>query len=171
MPILSQELSPSSSPQSQIPENLRHLSCDGSCLKNPGGALGWAAVDGQGNLAAGGSLPPGSEGRTSNIAELRALHAAIILLPAGHCNGCLIESDSTYAINAITQGYEPAKLRGWKTAERKPLANLKLIQEVRAQLELRPGLQILHVKSHSDNWLNDLADSHASTFALAANKT
>ena len=44
------------------------VSTDGSCLRNPGGAIGWAWVD-----HAGGSASGGAPSGTNQVAELTAV--------------------------------------------------------------------------------------------------
>ena len=125
-----------------IPDNLRLLSADGSCLRNPGGAIGWAVVDCDGAFVAG-SGAAAAEDHTNNIAELLALKAAMELLPIGDCAGCQLESDSQYAINSVTSWYLPTEARGGKTSAKKLRANDQLIRATRAALELRPGLELV----------------------------
>ena len=61
----------SSGPDGGPPQEEQHVitvSTDGSCLRNPGGAIGWAWVD-----HAGGSASGGAVSGTNQIAELMAV--------------------------------------------------------------------------------------------------
>lgn len=52
------------------------VSTDGSCLRNPGGAIGWAWVNHEGPSMSGGEASG-----TNQIAELRALFEAVVAHP------------------------------------------------------------------------------------------
>ncbi len=85
------------------------VSTDGSCLRNPGGAIGWAWVNHEGPSASGGE-----RSGTNQIAELRALLEALRAHPGS--DPMIIESDSQYAIKCASEW-----LPGWKRkAGRRP---------------------------------------------------
>ena len=62
------------------------VSTDGSCLKNPGGAIGWAWVNHTGPSASGGA-----QVGTNQIAELRAVLEAVRAHPGA--DPLIIESE------------------------------------------------------------------------------
>ena len=80
------------------------VSTDGSCLRNPGGAIGWAWANHDGSSASGGH-PAG----TNQIAELMAVLEAIRSHPGDQ--PLVIQADSQYAIKCasawITRGWSP----------------------------------------------------------------
>ncbi|MCL1899013.1 MAG: ribonuclease HI [Promicromonosporaceae bacterium] len=132
------------------------VSTDGSCLKNPGGAIGWAWVDHQdGHFDSGGA----AEG-TNQIAELIAILRAVEAHPGEA--PLLIESDSQYAIKSATEWLPGWKRKGWRTAAGKPVQNLELIKALDAAISARPGpVRFRWVRGHVGNLFNERADELA----------
>ena len=99
---------------------------DGSSLGNPGPA-GWAWVVSEDCWDAGG-WPSG----TNNLGELNAvLELLKATAQAGRAHEELhILADSQYAINVISKWSPGWKKRGWVKADKKPIKNLELIQEI-----------------------------------------
>ena len=62
------------------------VSTDGSCLSNPGGAIGWAWINHDGTFDSGGAVSG-----TNQVAELTALLQAVRAHPGAE--PLLIESD------------------------------------------------------------------------------
>ncbi len=138
------------------------VSTDGSCLKNPGGAIGWAWVDHRGGAHSGGA----AEG-TNQIAELRAVLEAISAHPGDE--PLMIESDSQYAIKCSTEWLPGWKRRGWKTAGGTPVKNVELVRAIDAAIAERPGpVRFRWVRGHVGNEFNEMADSLAGKAARAA---
>lgn len=138
------------------------VSTDGSCLKNPGGAIGWAWVDHRGEAHSGGA-PSG----TNQIAELRAILEAVTAHPGDE--PLMIESDSQYAIKCATEWLPGWKKRGWKTASGTPVKNVDLVRAIDAALAARPGpVRFRWVRGHVGNEFNEMADSLAGKAARAA---
>ncbi|QSE93254.1 ribonuclease HI [Rhodococcus pseudokoreensis] len=137
------------------------VSTDGSCLRNPGGAIGWAWVNHEGPSQSGGE-PSG----TNQIAELRALLEAITAHPGA--DPLLIESDSQYAIKCASEWLPGWKRKGWKTAGGAPVKNLGLVQSIDRAIAERPGpVRFRWVRGHVGNHYNEMADVLAGEAARA----
>ena len=128
---------------------------DGACRGNPGPG-GWAAL-----LIVGDTRKEisGAEGATTN--NRMELLAAISGLGALK-RRCEVDmyTDSKYVLQGITEWLPQWKARGWRTADRKPVRN----QDLWEQLDLAAGSQdvIWHwVKGHSGDAGNELADELA----------
>ncbi|NMN95389.1 ribonuclease H family protein [Antrihabitans stalactiti] len=138
------------------------VSTDGSCLKNPGGAIGWAWVNHHGPSANGGG-PSG----TNQIAELRGVLEAILAHPGSE--PMLIESDSQYAIKCASEWLVGWKRRGWRTAAGAEVKNLALIQDLDRAISTRQGpVRFRWVRGHVGNYFNELADALAGEAAREA---
>lgn len=100
---------------------------DGACLGNPGPG-GWAALL---RLGATEKELAGAEAATTN--NRMELTAAIMALEAlkRPCRVALY-ADSRYVIDGATKWLRSWKARGWKTADRKPVANVDLWQRFEA---------------------------------------
>lgn len=73
-----------------------------------------------------------------------------------------IYSDSKYAINCATVWIKNWKQNGWRTAKRKPVENIQLVQDIDLIISsLRKKdvvIQFKHVYGHSGDKYNELAD-------------
>jgi len=134
---------------------------DGACRGNPGpGGWAWAVP--------GGRYASGAEAHTTNqrmeiTAVLEALRA---LLPDGP-SGIDVVSDSTYVVKCFTdRWWEGWQRRGWKNAQRKPVANRDLWEPLIA-LALGPDVPVTFrwVKGHSGDRWNDRVDELATLAA------
>jgi len=128
------------------------VSTDGSCLRNPGGASGWAWVNHDGTSSSG----PIASG-TNQIAELMAVRDAIESHPgAEHLQ---IESDSQYAIKCASVWVTGWKRKGWRTASGAPVQNLALVQGIERAIAERAGtVAFTWVRGHVGNEFNERAD-------------
>ncbi|MBJ7290142.1 ribonuclease H [Williamsia sp.] len=137
------------------------VSTDGSCLRNPGGAIGWAWVDHTGPTASGGA-PSG----TNQIAELIAIREAITAHPGP--DPLMVESDSQYAIKCSSEWLANWKRRGWRTAAGAPVRNLEIVQAIDAAITARSGpVRFRWVRGHVGNEFNEIADQLAGAAARA----
>ncbi|MCJ0979933.1 ribonuclease HI [Rhodococcus sp. ARC_M12] len=137
------------------------VSTDGSCLRNPGGAIGWAWVNHTGPSNSGGE-PSG----TNQVAELRALLEAVSAHPGPE--PLLIESDSQYAIKCASEWLAGWKRKGWKTASGTPVRNLELVQSIERAITDREGpVRFRWVRGHVGNHFNEAADALAGEAARA----
>ena len=132
---------------------------DGSSLGNPGPA-GWAWYVDEDTWDAGG-WPKG----TNNIGELTAI---LRLLEATAETGeeLHILADSQYAINVVSKWRLGWKKRGWTKADKKPIKNLELIQEIDRAMEGR-RVTFEWVKGHAGHRMNERADDLARACAEA----
>ena len=135
---------------------------DGSSLGNPGPA-GWAWVISEDCWDAGG-WPSG----TNNLGELNAvLELLNATAQAGLADEDLhILADSQYAINVISKWSPGWKKRGWVKADKKPIKNLELIQEIDRAMQGRT-VTFEWVKGHAGHPLNERADDAARSCAEA----
>ena len=132
---------------------------DGSSLGNPGPA-GWAWYVDEDTWDAGG-WPKG----TNNLGELTAI---LRLLEATAETGeeLHILADSQYAINVVSKWRLGWKKRGWTKADKKPIKNLELIQEIDRAMEGR-RVTFEWVKGHAGHHMNERADDLARACAEA----
>lgn len=135
------------------------VSTDGSCLRNPGGAVGWAWVNHQGPTASGGATSG-----TNQVAELTAVLEALRAHPGAE--PMVIETDSQYAVNCATEWLPGWKRRGWKTASGSPVSNRELIVAIDRELSSRTGpVRFRWVRGHVGNHYNEMADRLAGAAA------
>ncbi len=132
------------------------VSTDGSCLRNPGGAIGWAWIAHESGRFDSGGAATG----TNQIAELTALLRAIEAHPGDE--PLLIESDSQYAIRCASEWVDGWKRKGWRTASGGAVKNLELIQAIDRAIAERPGpVRFRWVRGHVGNQFNERADQLA----------
>ncbi|GAB2468836.1 ribonuclease H family protein [Xylanimonas ulmi] len=132
------------------------VSTDGSCLRNPGGAIGWAWIDHEGGRFDSGGAASG----TNQIAELTAVLRAVEAHPGPE--PLLIESDSQYAIRCSSEWLEGWRRKGWRTASGSPVKNLELVQAIDAAITGREGpVRFRWVRGHVGNPFNERADELA----------
>lgn len=140
------------------------VACDGSCLRNPGGATGWAWVSVDGRWAAG-AQPTG----TNQIAELWGVLSILRDFPE---TPLMVQIDSEYAMNVATKWRAGWRRNGWKNREGKPVSNLGLVRAIDHQMNARSEpIEFMKVPGHDPEkrWpLNDAADERASYAAKVA---
>jgi ribonuclease HI len=95
------------------------------------------------------SLITNPDEKTNNIAELKAIQAAITILinnaeRIDRHKQIYIVSDSKYAINCISSWSVKWQRNGWRNSKNEPVANRELIEDIIEKLEnaRRLGLQI-----------------------------
>jgi ribonuclease HI len=133
---------------------------DGSAIPNPGPG-GWGAVyvrDGEVLDERHGHEP----NTTNNRMELRALQAALELVPPG--TPARIHTDSNLAVRTITEWAAGWEQRGWvrKTG---PVENLDLVRPLYEAFRDRPELELVWIKAHAGNRWNEYADALATAWA------
>ena len=151
-------------------EEFIKIYCDGACSGNPGNAgSGLAIYSNKKNpvLLYGAYEEDG----TNNIAELNALHQALVIAKQTSSENIIsIFSDSKYAIDCITTWAYSWKKNGW-SKKGGEIKNLKLIQEAHTLYEkLKDKIEINHVKGHAGVEGNELADRMAVYTIKAKNK-
>ena len=129
-----------------------YIYTDGACRGNPGPG-GWGALlkyEKHTKEIKGGSLLT-----TNNIMELTAVIESLNLLKFK--SKVVVITDSAYVKNGITTWIHNWKLKGWKTASKKPVKNKELWMKLDT-LSSRHDILWKWVKGHSGNPDNDRAD-------------
>ncbi|MBI4778298.1 ribonuclease HI [Candidatus Desantisbacteria bacterium] len=133
--------------------NVFALYTDGACKGNPGPG-GWAAIlitdEGEQEFSGG------EKNTTNNQMELIGVIQGLkaVNVPAK----IKIYSDSAYIINAFTQNWIKTWLaNGWKTANKKPVKNQDLWQELLRSTKPHQ-VEWVKVKGHSGNIYNERCD-------------
>ena len=132
---------------------------DGSCLRNPGGAGGWAAVIETVTTGEVREYSGGDPETTNNRMELTAALEAMNAVPKGV--RVALYTDSQYLKNAFTKFWLPTwKKRGWKKADGEPVLNQDLWMQLDAAFAAR-RVQFHWVKGHAGNPRNERCDELA----------
>lgn len=100
---------------------------------------------------------------TSQRAELYAIFKAIkIIYKTFIFNKLIIYSDSEYSIKSVSIWINNWKKNNWKTTTGKEVLNQDLIKKIDGYLQKNEGkILFKHVKAHSNNKYNDIADGLA----------
>ena len=128
---------------------------DGACRGNPGPG-GWAALlrtgDKQREISGGETLT------TNNRMELQAAIEALNALK----RTCRVDlhTDSNYVRDGITKWIHGWQRNGWRTADRKPVKNAELWQQL-LDATSRHDVRWHWVKGHSGHAENDRVDALA----------
>lgn len=135
------------------------IASDGSCLKNPGGEIGWSWADNRGRWQANGY----STGSNQN-AELLGLLSVFYAFPNTNIH---VQLDSQYALNIVTKWMFSWKKNGWYRDSNKtqPVSNLIYVKALYEAMKIRKQKNLVTtfewVKGHSTNPLNNKADKEA----------
>ena len=145
-----------------LDENAVHLFTDGACSGNPGPG-GWGAIlryAGVEKELSGGEAPT-----TNNRMELMAAIGALEALKRP--SQVRLHTDSQYLRNGITSWIKRWKANGWRTADRKPVANADLWR--RLETAIAPHQVEWHwVRGHAGHPENERADALARAGLKAA---
>lgn len=128
---------------------------DGACSGNPGPG-GWGALLMFGKAEK--ELCGGAANTTNNRMEMTAAIEALKALNRS-CD-IHLHTDSVYLKDGITKWIHGWKRNGWRTADKKPVKNKDLWQELETQIE-RHHLNWHWVKGHSGHVENERADALA----------
>ena len=128
---------------------------DGACRGNPGPG-GWGVLLRFGEAEK--TLYGGEPATTNNRMELTAVIKGLEALKKP-CR-VKITTDSKYVLSGITEWMANWKQRNWKTANKKPVLNVELWQELDA-LVGQHEIEWEWVKGHSGHPENELADQLA----------
>ena len=129
------------------------LYTDGACSGNPGPG-GWGAI-----LAYNGAekeLSGGEPETTNNRMELTAVIVGLSALK----EPCLVTltTDSQYVVNALTKGWlESWKQRGYVKADKKPVLNRDLWEQLDALLQIHE-VACVWVRGHEGHPENERCD-------------
>ena len=128
---------------------------DGACSGNPGPG-GWGAI-----LRGGGhekELSGGAPATTNNRMELTAAIAALESLKSP--SEIDLHTDSQYVRGGVTGWIHGWKRNGWRTADRKPVKNIELWQQLDAATATHT-IRWHWVKGHAGQPENERADELA----------
>ena len=128
---------------------------DGACSGNPGPG-GWGALLRYGEKER--ELFGGEPDTTNNRMELTAVIRALEVLKRPV--RARVHTDSQYVQKGISQWIHGWKKNGWKTADKKPVKNADLWQNLDA-LTRQHQLEWIWVKGHAGNPGNERADALA----------
>lgn len=135
---------------------------DGACSGNPGPG-GWGVViraDGKTHEWNGGDLQT-----TNNRMELTACIEALKAIPKDFT--IVLRTDSRYVQDGISHWIVGWKKNGWKTANKAPVKNIDLWQELDALSQNRP-ITWEWVAAHNGEEGNERADMMAKQGIVAA---
>ncbi len=128
---------------------------DGACRGNPGPG-GWGVLLRFGEAEK--TLHGGERNTTNNRMELTAVIKGLEALKKS-CR-VVITTDSKYVLSGITEWMPNWKKRNWKTANKKPVLNVELWQQL-DELVTDHEIEWKWVKGHSGHPENELADELA----------
>lgn len=132
------------------------LYTDGACSGNPGPG-GWAGVLLYNDRWI--ELYGGEASTTNNRMEITAVIEGLKRLKYP-CE-VNVYSDSAYTVNAFLMGWVYSwEKNGWKKADRKPVLNAELWQELLALTRIHK-VHFFKVKGHANNKLNNRCDELA----------
>ena len=137
------------------PAGLVDLYTDGACSGNPGPG-GWGVL-----MVFNGherELKGGESATTNNRMELLAAINGFAALTRPM--QVRIHTDSTYVKDGITQWIRKWKKNGWRTANRKPVKNVDLWQQLDAALA-RHRVEWFWIRGHNGHPENERADGLA----------
>lgn len=145
-------------------ENNIEIYTDGSSLGNPGPG-GWGVVvtkDGK-IIKEFGDF---SDGTTNNKMELQGAIEALRYVKENNLQNVILHTDSSYVLGGITSWIFNWEKNGWIKADKKPVLNKEIWQELSSfDCELKGRISWQKVKGHSGHELNDRADFIATTCA------
>ncbi|HLO42271.1 MAG TPA: ribonuclease HI [Phycisphaerales bacterium] len=136
---------------------LVELHTDGACSGNPGPG-GWAYVlihlaSGKRREKAGGEPET-----TNNRMELQAVIEGLSALTRP--SSVDLYSDSQYVLKGLREWMDSWKQKGWKTADKKPVKNRELWEEL-DRLKSTHEIRFHWIKGHNDHPENELCDRMA----------
>ena len=137
---------------------------DGACKGNPGPG-GWGAVLRMGAVEK--ELSGGEKLTTNNRMEMMAVVQALTALKRP-C-AVTLSTDSRYVMDGLTKWIHGWQKNGWRTADRKPVKNADLWQELLAAAKPHK-IAWQWVKGHAGHPENERADKLASDAAVAASR-
>ncbi len=128
---------------------------DGACSGNPGPG-GWGAVLLYNEHRK--EISGYEKQTTNNRMELQAVIESLKLLKKP--SAVIIYTDSQYVKDGITKWIFSWKKNGWKGANRKPIKNVELWQELHLEVT-KHQIDWIWVKGHNGNHYNEIADQLA----------
>ncbi len=138
------------------------MATDGACKGNPGPG-GWGVVLRMGEREK--DLSGGEKDTTNNRMELTAAIRGLQALKRP-CH-VILTTDSVYVRDGITKWVKGWMKNGWRTADKKPVKNVDLWQELVEICKIH-RIEWHWVKGHAGDPDNERADQLASSAALIA---
>jgi len=133
---------------------------DGACLGNPGrGGYGAILMYKHHKKEISG----GEKETTNNRMELRAVIEGLRTIKKS--SEVIIYTDSKYVMDGMMKWISNWKKNGWRTADRKPVKNSDLWQDLEIEVE-KHKIEWIWVKGHAGNHFNELVDELARKAAL-----
>lgn len=131
------------------------LFTDGACSGNPGPG-GWGALLRYKGVEK--ELSGAEQDTTNNRMELKAAIEGLKAIS----RPCTVRltTDSKYVLQGVTEWLEGWKARGWKTADKKPVKNQDLWEELDKEVT-RHTVEFLWVKGHAGHIENERVDELA----------
>lgn len=149
--------------QKEYDEDRAIIYTDGSCLKNPGGPGGYAAVIQVGRSVK--ELAGAESSTTNNRMEMKAAIEALLLFDKS--TDIVLHTDSQYLRKGFAQGWvEKWKRTGWITKAGTPVLNKELWQEL-DRLNSIHKVSWMWVKGHYGNPMNERCDELAVDAAVS----
>ncbi|TXM69093.1 ribonuclease HI [Methylobacterium sp. WL120] len=148
-------------------EEPRHITIafDGACLGNPGPG-GYGAILINDRTGSEKIVKGRDAATTNNKMELSAAIAGLNALRPGAFVNML--GDSQYVIKGFTEWLPNWKLRGWKAAGGKPVANVEFWRLLEMAVARHESVMWTWVKGHAGHELNERVDGIASGEAARA---
>lgn len=132
-----------------------HMWTDGACKGNPGpGGWGVLMTYGEHTLELFGGEPLTTNNRMELLAVIRGLASL------NRASQVQLHVDSAYVMNGMTKWIHGWKRNGWRTADKKPVKNAELWQELETQIA-RHQVRWEWVKGHAGDPGNERADELA----------
>lgn len=136
---------------------------DGSCVgSNPGhGGWAWVTKDSQ------GSSHSTEYPTTNQRMEIKAAAEALKNVKSP----VTLFSDSKYVVDCLTKKwFRSWETNGWLTKNKEPVKNQDLWKELVSAYLAHDDVEVVWVKGHSDNEMNNQVDELARTAAVAGRK-
>ncbi|MDX2130966.1 MAG: ribonuclease HI [Planctomycetota bacterium] len=140
------------------------LYTDGACSGNPGPG-GWAFILRHPSSGAEIERSGGEAGTTNNRMELRAVIEGLRALTRP--SRVDLYSDSQYVLKGLDEWMDAWKRRGWKTADKKPVKNQDLWEELDG-LRGEHELAFHWIRGHAEHPENERCDALAVAAARGA---
>tara|TARA_Y100001960_G_C14491955_1_gene737182 strand:- start:140 stop:601 length:462 start_codon:yes stop_codon:yes gene_type:complete len=138
--------------QQKLNTRLIYIYTDGACRGNPGPG-GWGALLKCDSYKK--EIKGATQLTTNNIMELTAVIESLKIIK--NPSKIIITTDSTYVKNGINDWIHNWKIKGWKTANKKPVKNKVLWQKLDV-LNNKHIIDWKWVKGHSGHPGNEKAD-------------
>jgi len=145
-----------------VNEQIVNIWTDGACKGNPG-LGGWGALLRSGNHQR--ELFGGEAATTNNRMELQAVIQALKVLKRP-CQ-VVVHTDSTYVQKGMSEWLANWKCRQWRTADKKPVKNADLWQQLDA-LVAQHEVRWQWVRGHAGDAGNERADQLANQGVMQA---